>query len=145
MNEVPSVDSMLNADLTNVSTAFPVLEAQVISAVIAKCYQGTSKQKNTPGVFFEFTTTHPAARQGGGMQPAGFPLRDTVWLTEPKENYTPLTRLAQIKEAVFGDKSGSFGDPAGYVGKAVSFRIKIESSDEFGNQNRVASYVKLQS
>jgi len=135
---------MLNADLSGVDTSFPVLEAGIVSAVIAKCYQGTSKEKKTPGVFFEFTTTHPTRTTSGQTRPAGFLLRDTVWLTPPTETYTCMTKLAQIKEAVFGTKEGSFGDPAMYVGKPVSFRLAVESSEEFGNQNRVKAYIKLQ-
>jgi hypothetical protein len=135
---------MLNADLSGVDTSFPVLEPGIVNVVIAKCYQGTSKEKKTPGVFFEFTTTQDTRTTTGQSRKAGFTLRDTVWLTPPTDSYTPLTRLAQIKEAVFGEKSGSFGDPAGYVGKPVTLRIKVESSDEFGNQNRVAAYVKMQ-
>ena len=148
MNEVPSIDSMLNADLSGVDTSFPVLEAGIVSAVIAKCYTGQSKEKKTPGVFFEFTTTGPHKTTAGQTRGPGFLLRDTVWLTPPKVEGEPpmaLQRLAQIKEAVFGTKDGPFGDPAMYIGKPVTFRLAIESSEEFGNQNRVKAYVKLQS
>lgn len=142
MNEVPSVDSMLNADLSSVDTSFPVLAAGVVSCVIAECSRGETKEKKVPVLNFKFTTSTPHAKSTGDMQPAGFPLRDMVSLN-PTEKYDPRQRLAQIKEAVFGTKEGSFGDPAEYVGKPVTLRIKIESSEEFGNQNRVAAYVKI--
>lgn len=147
MNEVPSIDSMLNADLTGVDTSFPVLEAGIVPVVIAKCYQGQSKEKKTPGLFFEFTTVAPQKTTTGHMRPPGFLLRDTVWFTPPKnegEQPRALQQLAQIKEAVFGTKEGAFGDPAMYVGKPVTLRLAVEASEEFGNQNRVKAYVKLQ-
>lgn len=135
---------MLNSDLSGIDTSYPVLEAGIVTCVIAKCYQGVSKEKKTPGVFFELTTQHATKTTTQLTKPAGFLLRDTVWLT-PSDTYDPRVRLAQIKEAVFGDKAGSFGDPAGYVGKPVTVRIKVEASAEFGNQNKVQAYVKLQS
>lgn len=147
MQEVPSIDSMLNADLTGVDTSFPVLEAGIVSAMITKCYTDVSKEKKTPGVFFEFSTLEAHRTTSGQTRAAGFLLRDTIWLTPPKHEGEPsmaLQRLAQVKEAVFGAKDGPFGEPAMYVGKPVTFRLGVESSEQYGNKNVVKAYVKLQ-
>lgn len=138
-----SIDSMLNADLSSVDTSFPVLQAGVVNCVVAECRLGESKEKKTPGIMMKLTTSHSVKTTKGIEKPAGFPINHTIWLT-PSEKYDPKTNLAQFKEAVFGDKSGAFGDPAQYVGHPVAIRLGIESSEEFGEQNRVKSFVRLQ-
>ena len=135
---------MLNSDLSGVDTSFPVLEAGIVTCIIAECSRGETKEKKVPVLNLKFTTSHQTKTTTGQVRAAGFTLRDMVSLN-PTEKYDPRQRLAQIKEAVFGDKSGAFGDPATYVGKPVTLRLKVENSDEFGSQNRVAAYVKLQS
>lgn len=149
MQEVQTIDSLLNADLSGVDTSFPVLAAGVVSCVIAAMSVGESKEKKTPMLVIKLTTAAAAQSTKGVSINAGFPIRDQVVLQASYEEdgttkkYDPLKRLATIKEAVFGEKSGPFGDPALYVGKPVTIRIKIESSVEFGDQNKVAGYVKL--
>ena len=141
---------MLNADLSGVDTAFPVIQAGTISGIIAKCEQGLTKEKHKPVLNFEITAAHPVVTTKGQTKPAGWLFRHMVSLTPTYESdgttarYDPRQSLKQIKEAVFGDGSGPFGDPASYVGKPVTFNIKVESSAEFGDQNRIARFIKPQ-
>jgi hypothetical protein len=132
---------MLNADLTNTETAFPTLEAGIVTCIIAACAEELTKEKKMPVLTLKLTTTHATKTTTGAEKPAGFPLRDMISLTAT-EKYDPRQKLAQLKEAAFGDKAGAFGDPATYVGRQVTVRIGIEASEEFGNQNRVKAYVK---
>lgn len=136
------VDNPLNADLTSVDTSFPVLEAGVISCVIAEMKEGETKENKKPVLNIKLTTAQPWKTTRGDEKPAGFPLNDMVSLSKT-DKYDPRQRLAQIKEAVFGDKAGAFGQPAEYIGKPVTVRIKVENDEEYGPRNRVASYVKL--
>lgn len=138
-----SIDSMFNADLSGVDTAFPVLAPAIITCVIAEMSRGETKEKKTPVLNIKLTTLHETKTESGEVKSAGFPLRDMVSLNTT-EKYNPLQRLAQIREAVFGDKAGAFGDPSLYVGKEVTVRIKVDSDPEYGKQNRVAAYVRKQ-
>lgn len=143
MNEAQGIDSLLHADLTNVDTSFPTLAAGVVACVIAEMAPGETKEKHVPVLNIKLTTAAPyPTSDGKSIKPAGFPLRDMVSL-QPTEKYDPRQRLAQIKEAVFGEKTGSFGDTSAYLGKPVNVRIAVESSEEYGNQNRVKAYVRL--
>ena len=136
-----NIDSMLNADLSGVDTDFPVLQAGVVSCIIAECALGESKEKKTPGIIMKLTTTQPTVTTSGVTKSAGFPIRHTIWLNA-SEKFDPKQNLAQLKLAVFGTKEGAFGDPSLYVGKPVVVRLAIEASEEYGNQNRVKAFVK---
>lgn len=139
----PSVDSMLNADLSGVDTNFPVLEPQVVDCVIVKMVSELTKEKKSPVLSIGLKTLTPVKTTKGDLRNAGFPLRTMVSLT-PTEKYDPRQRLAQIKEAVFGEKAGAFGDVNAYIGQNVTVRIAIESSAEYGDQNVIKAFVKKQ-
>lgn len=147
MQEVQSIDSLLNADLTGTSTAFPVLENQTLDVIIVGAQQAETK-KGKPVLNFKYQTAMPAKTREGNVKPAGFPLRDMVSLTPTFEDdgttmkYNPSQRLAQIKDAVYGNHDGPFAPLEQYIGKTITVRIKIESDPEFGDQNRVAAYIK---
>lgn len=140
-NDIQSIDQLFSADLSGVDTSFPVLAPATIPCIIAECKQDVSKEKKTPGLFLKLTTAAPVVTDKGITKPAGFALKDTIWFSAT-DNTMALQRLAQLKEAVFGEKAGPFGDPSLYVGKAVNVRIKITDSEQFGKQNQVAAFVK---
>lgn len=146
MQEVTQgIDSLLNADLSNVDTDFPILANATLTGVIAECALGETKAKKQV-INIKIVTSMPAALVKGGTVQPGFTLRHMLML-EPTEKMLPdmiKKNLAVFKEAAFGDKSGSFGDPASYVGRSITFKVKIESSPEFGDQNRIAGFIKPQ-
>jgi hypothetical protein len=47
-----------------------------------------------------------------------------------------------LKEAILGDKSGSFLPLEQYYGKTVTARTKVESSADYGNQTVIARFIK---
>lgn len=135
---------MLQADLSNTDTSFPVLEAGVVDCVISDMKIEPQKAPKTGhNLLITLKTAQPTRTHGANPQskPPGFPLRDIVGLAAT-EKYDPKQRLAAIKEAVLGDKAGAFGSPELYIGKPVTVRIKVESSPEYGDQNRVQAYVR---
>lgn len=142
MNDIQSIDALFSADLSGVDTSFPVLAPATLPCIVSSCKQDVSKEKKTPGLFITLTTAAPATTTKGAVKPAGFPIKDTIWFSTTGDNTMTLQRLAQFKEAVFGEKAGPFGDPALYVGKPVNVRIGVESSEQFGEQNRVKAFVK---
>lgn len=142
MSEAHNAIDILGQDLSSTDTDFPALEAGTVDCVISDCKVEAQKAPKTgQNLMIKLKTAMPWKTTTGVMKPPGFPIRDIVGLT-PSENYNPKQRLAAIREAVLGDKNGAFGDPAQYIGKPVTVRIKVESSEEFGNQTKVASYVR---
>lgn len=150
MNEVPSVDSMLEADLSGVDSGFPIIEAGVVSGIVSLCARGETKENKKPVINITIKSSVPLKTTKGQTKPAGFPFRHMISLTPTFEEdgvtlkYDPRQNLKAFKEACFGDGSGSFGDPAGYVGRPVSFNIVIRSSAEYGDQNSIKSFIKPQ-
>ena len=145
-NTLPvEVDSVLNADLTTVDSGFPVLEQCVLDCTIADMQVKPSKKDpNKANLHIKLTTAMPAKTRDGVLKAPGFPLTDIVGINAT-EKYNPAQRLKQIKEAATGQSDGPFGSPETYIGKSVTVRIKIESSTEYGDQNRIAAYVKRNS
>lgn len=140
----PVVDGLaaLQQDLTQEDTTFPILEPGVVDCIISDIKPVASKS-TAGGANLQITlkTSIPYKDRAGVIKAPGFPLRDLVSLVAT-EKYNPKQRLAQIKEAVFGEHTGAFGSPEVYIGKPVTVRIKIESNEQFGDQNRIAAYVK---
>jgi hypothetical protein len=69
----------------------------------------------------------------------GFTLFDSVSLVST-ENYNPLERLADIQLATLGTQTKGFV-PANFIGKTAIVRVKVEDSDDFGQQNRIARWI----
>lgn len=136
--------SLLNYDLTGVDSAsnFPVLEPGVVDCVISDMKVEPAK-KGGHNLIIQLKTAMPwkTAGKEPTVKAPGFPVRDLVSLVTT-EKYNPAPKLKAIKEATLGDGSGTFGQPELYIGKPVTVRIKIESSEEYGDQNRVQAYVK---
>jgi hypothetical protein len=78
----------------------------------------------------------------------GFVMSDGLFIPDPAKTDKPETvqmakqRIAQLKEAVTGDKNGAFGSPAQYIGRPVTARVKVEANEEFGDRNRVVAFVR---
>ena len=69
----------------------------------------------------------------------GFCIFDSVSLVST-DNYNPLERLADIQLATLGQQVKGF-KPADYIGKTAIVRVKIEDSDDYGKQNRIARWM----
>ena len=138
---------ILGADLTNTDTSFPVLSPGVIDCIISEIRTEPTKKGNGHNMIVSLKTAMPWNDRTGILRPAGFPLRDNIFLpsgTVVNEDALRMTKqkLAQLKEAATGSKVGAFGDAAQYVGKPVTVRIKIEVSEQYGDANRVQAYVR---
>jgi hypothetical protein len=149
MSDITPVNALdaLNSDLSSVEAGFPTLEAGTYDCIIADMKVIDQKAPKT-GKNLEVTLKTAQQARTHGPNPTtkapGFPLRDIVGLSAT-EKYDPRQRLAAIKLAVLGNQDGAFGTPEMYIGKPVTVRIKVESSAEYGDQNRVQAYVQRRS
>jgi hypothetical protein len=145
LNEVDSLQQLLGSDLSGVSTAMPVLEPNTYDFTIAKMEVVDNKAKNGKVLVISLTlATGAKAFETGKVINPGFPLITRMGLAET-EKYTAediQRNLATLKEAILGDKSGSFLPLEQYYGKTVTARTKVESSADYGNQTVIARFIK---
>lgn len=138
---------VLGSDLSGVDTSFPVLEPGVIDCVVSDMKVEPTKKNNGHNLIVTLKTSMPWRLRDGTPRPAGFPLRDNIFLpageaAKPETVGMSKQRLAQFREAVTGSKAGAFNPLEQYIGKPVTVRIKIETSTEYGDSNRVQAYVR---
>lgn len=144
MSDPQDALSLLQRDLSGTDTAYPVLEAGPVDFVVSDVKSEISKKGN-PLLVIKLKTSIPWKTREGALKAPGVIIRDQISLT-PTENYNPMQKLAQFKEAITGEKAvGPFGAPEQYIGRSVTARIAIESSEEFGDSNRVKAYVRRHS
>lgn len=145
----PAADalSLLEADLTNQETSFPVLEAGTVDFVIIDMKLEPTKKGNGYMLNTKLKTTMPWKTNAGVEKPAGFPMRNGIFIPHPTGDNDEAvnmakSKLAQLKEAALGDKTGAFGRTELYIGKPVTGRVIIKVDPERGPQNEIAAYVK---
>jgi hypothetical protein len=134
--ELPS--DLGTVDLTTVETGIPVLPAGDYLVRLVSMEQQTSKN-GKPLLVIKVETAEDSEDEKGNTVNAGFPLFDRISLT-PTENYNPARRLAELQEAFLGEKRPEF-DTDDFIDGEARIKLKIEESDEFGRQNRVARYL----
>lgn len=139
--------SLLEADLTNQETTFPVLEAGPCDFIISDAKLEPTKKHNGYMLNLSLKTAMPWKTNAGVVKGAGFPVRNGLFIphaTADNEAAVNMakSKLAQLKEAITGDKTGSFGQPSQYIGKSVTGRLIIKVDPERGAQNEIAAWVK---
>jgi hypothetical protein len=145
LNEVDSLQQLLGADLSGVSTAMPVLEPNTYDFTVAKMEIVDNKAKTGKVLVVNLTlATAAVAFETHKTINPGFPLIHRVGLAETDKYTTEdiQRNLASLKEAILGDKSGSFLPLEQYYGKTVTARTKVDASVEFGNQTVIARFIK---
>lgn len=140
-DSIDILNQLQAADLSSVPTGRPILKPCVTPLEIRKIEPVENKAGTGHNLNIELITTEELDTEAGEPVNPGFPLYDTISLVQT-EKYDPWRRLAELKEAATGDKSGAFGDPADYVGMIVMANVQIERSEEYGDKNRVKRYVK---
>ena len=106
---------------------------------ISKFEVKENKKKTGSNLNIELKLTSPTETEDGKKLNVGYPVYDVVSLVK-QDNYNPLERLAQLQEAAFGEKRKGFKTEE-LLGLDVMVRIKKESSEEFGDQNRIGRYL----
>jgi hypothetical protein len=140
---VNSLDSM---DMSSVNTSFPVLRPgpynfQVESMEIKESKKTAGQMSlNIKLKLLQEGQDHKT----GAVINAGFPLFHTILLT-PVGKLTPdmiKRSLAQFMEGVLGHKNGPFKPFEQYLGQTVTARVKVDSSEQYGDQNRIDAFIK---
>lgn len=138
---------ILNADLTSVDTDRQVLQKGIVDLTISDAKLEQTKKGTGVMLWLTFKTAIPYPNLKGVTKAPGFQFRDSIFIPtgdghKPETIEMCKTKLAQLKEAAFGTKEGAFGTPDQYIGRTVTARITVDSSEEYGDQNRVSAFVK---
>lgn len=138
---------ILGADLTNVDSTYPVLQVGVVDFVVSDIKTEPTKKGNGHNLTISLKTAMSWNTREGAPRAPGHVIRDNIFLpsgsaASPEAVAMAKQKVAAFKEAVTGSKAGSFGSPDQYIGKPVTARIKIETSADYGDSNRVQAYVR---
>lgn len=133
-----------NVDLTGIDRSRPIIKAGTYPVRITTIEVKETKPtaKNPAGghrLAISLACETKVETDENVLLNPGFVLYDSISLS-PTEKYNPLERLADIQLATAGVQTKGF-KPADYIGQVALIKVKIEESDEYGKQNRVARWV----
>lgn len=156
MQEIDTLNDLLNADLSNIDTEYPVLTAGLYQFKFqAPQVVDTKKQDGNKNLKYEavLESPSPANTTAGKTVSAGYKIVQTVYLPKPgqtdekslKATEIAQKNLASLKEALTGSKAGGFGNPQQYAGMSFMAQVKVENSPEFGERNSIARFLPKKS
>lgn len=138
-NTPSSVVDLDNTDLTSVDTSRPLLEPGSYEFEVAKLEKTRNKSETGDNLSLELHLKSTAKSTKGNVLNPGFPVFHTFSLVAT-EKYDPRTQLAAFQEAVLGHKE-NFGPLDKYLGKTLSCKVKVESSEAYGDQTRIQRFI----
>lgn len=138
--------SLLEENLGDVETTFPVLNAGTVDFVISDAKLETTKTGNGYMLNLKLKTAIPWQTTTGATKGPGFPMRAGLFIphrTGENDEAVAMAKqkLAQLKLSAFGTKDGGFGKPETYIGRTITARIGIRNDPQYGVQNEVQAYV----
>lgn len=140
------ITNLLNADLTSVSTDYPVLPEDVYNVSITKMEAVKTKDGSKDLLEIVVSLDQPAKDREGKPVSAGHQVTDRFSLT-PTDKY-PVEkiqgRLKQIMESVQGKgASGAFGNPSDYNGQKVVVKlgVEIDATGQYPDKNRISRFI----
>lgn len=130
-------------DLSNASTTYPILPAQVYSMTVVKAEIVDKKDDaSKKNLLVTLGTSDPQKDINGNDTNAGLQVRQYIGLSETEKRTKANIQgdLAKLMLCFTGSQTGKF-DPEKLIGLSGSVKLKIEHSDEYGDKNAVATYV----
>jgi hypothetical protein len=139
--EIDILSSLDSLDLTNVSTGFSIIPAGLYEVSVAEMKIEPNKKGTGHNCNAKLALTQPTTAIDGKTVNPGFPIFHTISLVET-DKYKPASSLAAFKECFTGTKAGTFMPVSQFIGNTGSVRVTVETSDQYGQQNRIARFVK---
>lgn len=132
----------LNMDLSGTSTKYPVIVPGPYNFQVAKMEVVPNKSRaGTNNLKIELKLMEPAQDREGNTINPGFSIFHTIGLSKT-EKYDPARNLAVFMDGVLGHHAGNFAPFEQYQGQTVTARVKIETSEQYGDQNRIDAFIK---
>lgn len=145
--DIDLIQHLDNVDLTTLDRSRKVVKGGTYDVTIQKIeVKDTNPTAKNPkkGKRIAITlalNTKAELNEGGGVVDPGFLIFDSISMT-PTDKYNPLERLADIQLATYGAQKVGFKVPD-YIGRRAMVKIKIEDSEDYGEQNRVTRWLPL--
>ena len=141
---VDVLNELQSADLTQVSAVMPLIDDGVHEGEIIEI--DTRENSKKTGHLLEMkialTNPTPATKEGIPCEVnPGYPIFHSISLVRT-EKYEPLEKIAELMQAALGTKEGSALPFEQFIGKTVTFRTKVELSDEWGDRARISRFLK---
>jgi hypothetical protein len=139
----------LDVNLDDVDTSRPVLPKATYSMVVHKVEVSENKAKSGRNLIVDFATTQPHQSTKDVNINPGFTVRSYYPLQASEkhpESDLWKQQLARLQDAVTGTEQGARGafNPHEFTGQAVLLTLDIETSEEFGEQNRIRKVMRLE-
>lgn len=131
LQEVPELDIL---DLTNVETNRPLMPEGTTRMVLKGFKTEENKAKSGKNLLVILETTQALTATNGKPLSPGWRHTERISLVQT-EKYDPKENLARLQECFLGVK-GPFKSSE-LINREGEVKVKIERSDEFGNQNRI--------
>ena len=155
MNEIDTLNDLLNSDLSNTPTSFPVLKKSLYQLHFEAPEGGivvdTKAHDGGKNMVFKAVLESPVPAQAtdGRQVQAGFSFMQRVFLPRPGADEKSIAmskqKLAQIKLGVTGSQFGSFGDPAQYLNIPFTASVSVKNDPEYGESNEIAKFLPKKS
>jgi hypothetical protein len=121
-------------DLSNTETTRPVLKEASQKVKLVRLELKDQKGGAGKNLRVIIALEEPAPCKDGRTVQPGFQHTETISLV-PTDNYNPAENLARIQECFLGRK-GKWNSQE-IIGRTGVVRFRIESTKEYGDQNRV--------
>lgn len=140
MQQVDQLNALLNSDLSDVPTSRPLLNG-LAKLRVKKMATEANKAGDASNLNCEFVTTEPLTATDGRNVNPGFIIFHTVSLKKT-EKYNPSENLAKLREAITGNKAGSFAPVEQYLDMEFMAKLKPELSEQYGDKTVIGQLIK---
>lgn len=139
----------LNVSLDDVDTGRPVVAPGVYAMKIGNVEVVDNKAGTGRNLIVDFELIQPAQSTKDAVINPGFRIRNYYPLQPSEKNPESdlwKQQLARLQDAVMGTSIGNRGafNPYDFREKQVLVDVSVETSDEYGDQNRVKRLMRLE-
>lgn len=139
--EIDLLAQLENMDLSEVSTGMPVLPQGLYEVEVLESKSETNKKGTGSNWKLKLGLTQPTTSLDGKSVNPNFPIFTTISLVQT-EKYDPKQNLASFLECFTGTKAHKLLPFEQFVSMRGNIRLGVKTSDEYGQQNVIARWIK---
>lgn len=140
MSTENTLQALLNEDLSQIKTGFPVISAGIKHLRIEEIRTEVSKA-GKPLLKYVAVTTQPDTSTENLPLDPGYKLFGQISLTSTPK-YDHKKSLAEFMLALLGTNVGAFAPIERYIGLEFLALVKVEDSSQYGTRNVIARLIR---
>ena len=140
MQQVDHLNALLNTNLDDVPTTRPLING-LVRLKVKEMKIEENKAQDGSNLNCQFALVESVQATDGRTLHPGFVVFHTVSLKKT-EKYNPLENLAKLREAITGDKKGSFAPVEQYLDQEFMAKCRPELSEQYGDKTVIQQFVK---